>query len=345
MKLLIITQKVDRHDDVLGFFHNWIEKLAGFFAGIAVVCLERGDVNLPGNVHVMSLGKEKGCSRLQYVLNFYRYITRERKNYDAVFVHMNAVYVVLGGLLWKLWKKKVFMWYNHEYGNALAKAAVKLVRTAFYTSSFSFASRYLNSKRMPAGIDTDIFAPDNDVPRIENALLYVGRIAAIKKVDVLVDAVSLLEQKGIDVVLQIAGAPGKGDEEYYQDIRRESAEIEQAGKIRFLGKVPNHATPELYQRSQILFNLSPPGLFDKTVMEAMACRCLVLVSSPAFKEMLPDECMFREGDSEDLASKIEGLLQLPAEQRQESGKGFRQRVVESHSLKSLVEKLTKECAE
>src|SRR3989338_409325 len=124
MKLLIITQKVDINDDVLGFFNQWIEEFAKHCEKITVVCLQKGPYNLPDNVKVLSLGKEKGTSRLKYLCNFYKYIWSERKNYEKVFVHMNQEYVLLGGIFWKMFGKKIYMWRNHYLSNLKLKLAM-----------------------------------------------------------------------------------------------------------------------------------------------------------------------------------------------------------------------------
>src|SRR3989344_232174 len=117
MRLLIVTQKVDKKDPILGFFHRWIEEFAKNFEKVTVVCLEKGEYNLPTNVKVLSLGKEERRSKAEYISRFYRYIWQERKNYDAVFVHMNQEYVLLGWKFWKLWGKKIFLWRNHARGS------------------------------------------------------------------------------------------------------------------------------------------------------------------------------------------------------------------------------------
>src|ERR1700722_5572507 len=109
MKLLILTQKVDINDPILGFFHSWINTLSLRFEKVTVICLEKGQYNLPPNVKVLSLGKEYRRSRFNYVKKFYSYIWSERDEYDAVFVHMNQEYVLLGSLFWKLWNKEVMM--------------------------------------------------------------------------------------------------------------------------------------------------------------------------------------------------------------------------------------------
>src|SRR3989344_1150879 len=105
MKLLIITQKVDKNDDLLGFFHSWVSELSEHFDDVFVISLGVGEYHLPNNVKVFSLGKpangrsasggESLLRRFNYIVRFYKYIWRERKNYDAVLAHMNPIYIVL----------------------------------------------------------------------------------------------------------------------------------------------------------------------------------------------------------------------------------------------------------
>ena len=67
MKLLVFTQKIDRKDSILGFFHDWVLKLSEKFETVQVVCLEKGDHSFPSNVTVYSLGKEGGVSKFKYL--------------------------------------------------------------------------------------------------------------------------------------------------------------------------------------------------------------------------------------------------------------------------------------
>ena len=71
MKLLIITQKVDVNDDVLGFFVEWIRKLADKAEQVSVICLFKGEYDLPDNVKIFSLEKEEGASKMKYLKRFY----------------------------------------------------------------------------------------------------------------------------------------------------------------------------------------------------------------------------------------------------------------------------------
>ena len=111
MRLLITTQILDKNDTNLGFFHTWIEKLAAKVEQVYVICLKKGNYDLPKNVTVMSLGKEQGSvSSLKYAIRFYRCLWGLRGKYDNVFVHMNPEYTILAGWYWRLTGKKVLLW-------------------------------------------------------------------------------------------------------------------------------------------------------------------------------------------------------------------------------------------
>ena len=138
MKLLILTQKVNKNDAILGFFHRWIEEFSKHCDKLTVICLKKGEYDLPDNVKVLSLGKEGGVSRLKYIFRLYKYIWQERKNYDFVFVHMNVEYVVLCGILCKLLRKKIGLWYMHKSVTWKLRLAEKLSNTIFTATKESF---------------------------------------------------------------------------------------------------------------------------------------------------------------------------------------------------------------
>ena len=49
MRILIITQKVDKDDSLLGFFHYWIENIAALAEQVTVIALSKGSYDLPKN--------------------------------------------------------------------------------------------------------------------------------------------------------------------------------------------------------------------------------------------------------------------------------------------------------
>lgn len=341
MKLLITTQKVDRKDDVLGFVRGWIEEFAKQFEFITVICLYQGECDLPENVKVLSLGKEQNYSRLKYIINFYKYIWQERKNYDKVFVHMNKEYVVLGGLLWRLWRKKIVLWYNHSVGNWMTRLAMALAHYVFYVSPFSFTAKSKKSIQMPAGINTEHFRKISGAPKKENSILCIGRISPVKRLEVLISTAELLYKKDINFKLNIYGEPTESDKEYDKKIKRQAEFLVKKGKVCFCGSRANAETPQIYDKHQLFINLTQSGSFDKTILEAMACEVPVIVSNQSLKNILPEKLLFKENDAVDLANKIINFFQMPASRKEEIGRELRQYVINEHSLKKMIDKLIK----
>ncbi|MFZ2484925.1 MAG: glycosyltransferase [Minisyncoccia bacterium] len=274
MNLLIITQKVDKKDPILGFFHRWIEEFAENYEKITVICLEKGEYNLPENVKVLSLGKEEGRSKAEYLSRFYRYIWNEKDNYDAVFVHMNQEYVLLAGDLWRLLGKKVFLWRNHAKGSLLTYIAVWLSHKVFYTSPHSFTARFKKSVIMPVGVDTEFFKPDPSVSREKNSVLFVGRISPVKKVLEFIDWV-----KSGDLNATIAGPILSEDKEYGELVLKSLSP-----KIKYIGPVTQEEARHLYRSHETYANFTPAGSMDKTIIEAVACGCKLEVRNPDLKD-------------------------------------------------------------
>lgn len=340
MKLLILTQKVDREDSVLGFFHNWILKLSQEFEKTTVICLEKGKVDLPKNVRIFSLGKENGESKLKYVSNFYKYVWCERKNYDAVLVHMNQEYVLLGCIFWKIWGKKVYMWRNHSYGNFMTRIAVALSEKVFCTSPSSYTARFKKTVIMPVGIDTEVFKSEtrNTKSETRNKILFLSRIAPIKKPDILIETLKILKEKNIDFVCNFYGDSLPKDNTYFEMIKNKVKEYGLDTIVIFNEAVANYETPKIYYDHKIFINLTPSGSMDKTILEAVLCGCIPIVLNDYFRDIFESEMLTSE-NAYNLSAKIEYWLQARGEDVIKSQDKLQKYVLENHSLNALIEKL------
>jgi len=346
MRLLFITQKVDKNDDVLGVYHRWIEKLAGRVDRILVICLYKGRVELPDNVSVFSLGKEGGRSRAKYIKNFYKYLRQLMGQYDSVFVHMNPEYVLLGGLYWRLVGKKIVLWYNHPMANIKAKIAFALANTILYTSSQAASSKYSKAAQMPVGIDFD-FMKNAGEEKDWRSILFLGRISPIKNIDKLISATYIMKKRGSKKFhITIVGDPSLGkktETEYYNKIKEKTKELDLENEITFKSAIPYIETPKEYSRHGVFVNLTPSGSFDKTIIEAMACEIPVIYSNDSIDFMLPADMVtilkYKEDGPEGLAKKIEGIIDRG--DTQGLGKKLRELAKKNHSLDLLMNKLIK----
>ena len=196
MKLLICTQKVDKNDSVLGFFHRWLLEFAKHTEKLTVICLEKVEYELPENVTVLSLGKEEGINKLKSFCWLYKYVWKFRKNYDTVFIHMNPEYVVLAGWLWRLLGKRINLWYVHRQVNLKLRLATLFCQNIFTVSPGSIGLKNKKINFVGHGIDTEFFKCE--AKERENKILKiisVSRISRIKNLDTLIKAVSLLSKK------------------------------------------------------------------------------------------------------------------------------------------------------
>lgn len=351
MRLLFITQKVDKNDDLLGVYHEWIKKLALEFEFVNVICLYKGEYNLPSNVKVYSLGKEEFLdyekpNKLRYILKFYKYIWSLRKEYDSVFVHMNPEYVILAGPLWRLLGKKVSLWYAHFLDSLKLRIATLFTNKVISSVKEAFPFNTKKLVVLQQGIDIHRFLPKESIVSSENKIkiLFVGRISPVKNVDVLIKAFSLLVKKYHNLHLNIVGGPTEKDRDYFKQIKDEVRALEIEKEVSFLGKIPNNQTPEIYNNNDIFINLTKAGCFDKTTLEAMSSGLAVLVSNDAFNNIFDAELrgklMFKERDVLNLSSKIENLINTPKEDMMIIKKEMRNIIVKKHSLDGLIDKLS-----
>ncbi len=332
MRLLVTTQALDLDDPVLGFFHGWLVEFAKHCEAIEVICLREGRYQLPTNVRVSSLGKERGRPRVSRVLRFYRLVWSLRNQYDAVFVHMNQEYVLLAGILWRFLGKKVILWRNHKKGTWQTRIAAMLSTRVCYTSPSAYVAHYQNATRMPIGIDTTLFTPTDKAPA--DSILFLGRLDPVKKLEVFLAALASLEREHVHA--DVYGDATVGHESYAREVKSKFTGIP---SLEFHGAVRNEETPAIYRAHAIYCNLTPSGSFDKTIGEAMASGCLPIVANDAVKDVIPTQLFVTDGSTETLVSTLRYALSLAPAEREHIARSCREYVEREHSLALLSQRL------
>jgi len=332
--LLIITQKVDEEDQALGFFIEWINQFSKHFSNVLVLCLEKGKYSLPSNVKVESLGKDRGISKISQFFNFYLYIFSKRNSYDAVFVHMNPIWMALGGLAWLILSKKRVLWYTHK------SVTIRLKLASIWANVITTASleslRIKTKKKVVTGhgIDTKLFSPKAESTPA-NHLLFVGRITPSKNFDILVNSARILLNKSIDFKITVVGKPElKSDQNYLEKLRQKINTLGLKDHFEFKGLVKHRDLPKIYNSHRIFIHSSRTGSLDKTVLEAMASGMDVISSNDASKSFLPEDRIFDNEDAEHLAEILENRINNPP------NSNFRQYVLKHHNLPDLISRLS-----
>jgi D-inositol-3-phosphate glycosyltransferase len=138
-------------------------------------------------------------------------------------------------------------------------------------------------KVIPAGVDLELFYPrdKNDVKEklgiYENrVILYVGRIEPLKGIDILIEAVGLLEDPA-DTRLVIVGGSLEDDAEL-EKLKALSERLGIQEKVTFAGSVAQDVLPDFYSAADAFVLPSYYESFGLVALEAMACGTPVVVS-------------------------------------------------------------------
>lgn len=343
--LLIITQKVDEGDDLLGFFVDWIREFAIKFDKVFVITLAKGTYDLPSNVEVFSLGKERGSSKLIRLIAFYRLLFTLVPKSSGVFAHMSPVFVVASWPIAFVFRKKIILWYLHRSVTLRLKIAeilsYKIVTAA--KESLKFQSEKI--VETGHGININKFRTQRNWTRDDKLrILSVGRISKIKNYETLLEAAKVLRDKSVDFDIKIIGKPVMSkDGEYLKSLQLKIISYQLENMFNLVGFVPHDKIVEYYKNSDIVVGLTPDGGIDKTILEGMASGCLTLTSNRVCKKYFgeySDKLIFNYQSPESLAEKVIYLNQLSSENKKEISEFLLDSVVQHHQLKNVVNKVS-----
>jgi glycosyltransferase involved in cell wall biosynthesis len=346
MRVLMLTRRVDKDDWLAGFAHTWIERLAAHprIEYVDVICLERGTVDLPDNVHVASMGKERGASRLTELWNFQRAIAPVVRTVDVIFGHMIPRYTLVAAPWALAFGVPMVQWYTHKQPSIELCFAHLLAKRIVTASPESYPLYGTKVTVLGHGIDFSRFHPA-DTPSTEPLIVAVGRLSPIKHYEALIEATAqLIARSGFeDMHVVIAGGSTPQDGEVYADhLRALAAECGVSQHIDFRGPVPHEDIPALYQRAAVTVNLCPTGGADKVVLESMASSVPVVVRNKTFLPLLDsdrDALWCPDLDPGRIADKLAGVLSTPPDVRAELGERLAERVRADYDLDALMDRL------
>jgi len=346
MKLIFLTRKVDFSDDRVSFVTDWLLEFASNLEQLIVICQEKGNIeNLPDNIKILSLGKEKGYTKLYQTHLLKKYFLRNIRSVDGVFSHMAAQFSVIIGGWCRLFNKKLYQWYVHKSINSYLKTS-RLYVNGYITANR--ASFHMKTKRpihiFGHGINLNHFK--NLTPKDQTLLniLSVGRISPTKNIDTLISAIEKFYQNypklRNKIFVNIVGGPGlPSQQEYYLELIKNVKDKGLNSIINFTGPLPQSEVFPYYDKSNLFIHLSGTGSVDKVVLEAMAAKNLVISSSEAFKDILPVQLHLEKNDPDLLAKKILEIYNLSPSDKEKLSQELKKEVINNHNLKNLVKKI------
>ncbi len=237
----------------------------------------------------------------------------------------------IGELLWRLTK-------NFYKGCDLTLVPTKEIERLLLSKGFE------NLSVLEYGIDLAMFSPGekerglSEELKLSNGdvlLLYTGWFRKDKRVEVLLDSLSLLDQ---EFKLLLVGA---GNREKY--IRKKAHEPGIARRVFFHPPVPNRELPGFYRTGDVYVNASASETLGISMIEAMACSLpLVATASPGAREIVTDGENGFLAELNSARSMAEGISKLRYDdERHRMGKTGRRLVEAKHDVRDMGKRLLK----
>ena len=182
------------------------------------------------------------------------------------------------------------------------------------------------------GIDAAAYelAPGEEIePHANPTVLFVGRLAEEKHVDVLIDAVSKTPAE-LNVHLEIVGGG-----EVRAALAAQAKRLGLGERVKFLGLASDEDLRKAYIRADLFCMPGTAELQSLVTLEAMSASTPVLLANAMALPHLVREGenghLFTPGDSNELAARITELFRLPAGELEAMGKASRT-MLEPHSI-------------
>jgi glycosyltransferase involved in cell wall biosynthesis len=171
-------------------------------------------------------------------------------------------------------------------------------------------------------------------PHPHPTVLFAGRLAEEKHVDVLIEAVSKTPPE-LKVHLEIIGGG-----EVRSNLESLVQRLGLGDRVKFLGLASDEELRKAYIRADLFCMPGTAELQSLVTLEAMSASTpVVLADAMALPHLVRDGengYLFTPGDSDDLAKKITMVLELPLDQRAAMGMVSRQ-MVEPHSIEGTLQ--------
>ncbi|MFN3924057.1 glycosyltransferase [Pseudarthrobacter scleromae] len=227
---------------------------------------------------------------------------------------------IIGRISWK------------DMGKVMGKADVVTTPTPLAAKAMHQHAFLRKVLPLSNGIDSAAYElqPGEQIePHPHPTVMFAGRLAEEKHVDVLIEAVSKTPPE-LNVHLEIVGG-GEVRSSLEELVRR----LRMTDRVKFLGLASDEELRRAYIQADLFCMPGTAELQSLVTLEAMSASTpVVLADAMALPHLVRDGengYLFTPNDSDDLAKKITMVLELPADQRAAMGQASRQ-MVEPHSI-------------
>lgn len=223
-----------------------------------------------------------------------------------------------------------------DMGKVMGRAAVVTTPTPLAAKAMVEHARLADVLPLSNGIDASTYElrAGESVDRPDHpTVLFVGRLAEEKHVDVLINAVAKTPRE-LNVHAEIVGGG-----EVKPALIALAKQLGIEDRVQFRGLVSDEELRQAYLRADIFCMPGTAELQSLVTLEAMSASTPVLLANamalPHLVEQGRNGFLFEPGDSTEVAGRITEILQLPEDERLKMGQHSRS-MVDAHSLEGTL---------
>lgn len=189
---------------------------------------------------------------------------------------------------------------------------------------------------LPNGIDVQNFRPD-DAKKIDNLVLFVGRIERIKGLHILIKALSYLK-----IPTQLAIIGPRWDAKYVKEIENMSHAMNENSihKVKLLGAMDQNDLVPWYQKATVVVCPFLYETYSNVTLEALACGTPVVSTGTHINKNGCDGILVTPKNPRKLAKAIKKLLE-DKKLREKYGTEGRKLIEKHFSWESIIKRLAK----
>jgi glycosyltransferase involved in cell wall biosynthesis len=162
---------------------------------------------------------------------------------------------------------------------------------------------------IPNGVDIEGFRPAQNVSESKNIrLLTVGRLSVTKRVEILIEAIDILNRQGCKVVFKIGGGG-----QLFQKLKQTVTEKKLDKIIELTDRIDAEDMPQVYRQNDIFISASKMEGMSNAMLEAMASGLPIIATRcEGLDELIAENGLVIENASaEEIAKAIKKLIDDP----------------------------------
>lgn len=348
MNLIFFCQSVSESDPIIADTLSRIKAFAEHekIHSVDVICLRGERKRVGNNINIYPI-QPPNRARLLTLWRLIKSLTSicRSKKISIVYLYMTPTVAPIFYILKPIFKYKIVSWFGHAIYTPITKISLLYFTDRWLNANKSMTTFHPTHLRfIGQGTDPTVFFPEEVEKKYD--LVTVGRITAVKNLELIVDAIKLCQTNfSQSYTLQICGdSYVSQDVAYKEKLKNYIKEQGLSDQIIFAGSVQRNELRHHLNAAKAFVFASPGGV-GKVSVEAMACGLPLIISSPEANDFFGDELaqyFLCPPTPPQLAEKIHATLSRSPDEIIKLKKMSLELFNEKFSLKSFVARAIKE---